>query len=108
MSVSIGNQLYNTLEKDNKLYYFHEDIWKKFDYEAASDTVLVEKADYVFEIIKSPGGFTSEQILIKSDQRRMSHIEYNFVPGPRSERKINRKKHLTFCWCGDIMCMKVR
>lgn len=80
MSVSIGNQLYNTLEKDNKLYYFHEDIWKKFDYEAASDTVLVEKADYVFEIIKSPGGFTSEQILIKSDQRRMSHIEYNFVP----------------------------
>ena len=79
MSVSIGNQLYDTLEKDNKLYYFHADIWKRFDHEAASDAVLEEKADYVFEIIKHPAGFTTEQIMIKSDQRRMSHIEYNFV-----------------------------
>tara|TARA_Y100000758_G_scaffold300207_1_gene263947 strand:- start:1594 stop:1860 length:267 start_codon:yes stop_codon:yes gene_type:complete len=80
MSVSIGNQLYDTFEKDNKLYYFHEDIWKKFDYEAASDAVLADKAEYVFEIIKHPHGFTSEQILIQSNQRKMSKIEYNFVP----------------------------
>ena len=80
MSVSIGNQLYETLEKENKLYYFHEDIWRRFDYEAASDEVLADKAEYVFEIIKHPTGFTSEQILIQSNHRRMSHIEYNFVP----------------------------
>ena len=80
MSVSIGNQLYDTFEKDNKLYYFHEDIWKKFDYEAASDAVLADKAEYVFEIIKHPTGFTSEQILIQSNQRKMSKIEYNFKP----------------------------
>jgi len=80
MSVSIGNQLYDTYEKGNKLYYFHEDIWKRLDYEAASDEVLADKAEYIFEIVKHPQGFTSEQILIQSNQRRMAKIDYNFAP----------------------------
>ena len=79
MSVSIGNQLYETLEKGKKLYYFHEDIWKRFDHEAASNAVLEDKADYVLEIIKHPATFKFQDISIEAT-RRTAHIEYNFVP----------------------------
>ena len=79
MSVSIGNQLYETLEKGRKLYYFHEDVWQKFDYEAASNAVLEDKAEYVFEIVKSPSSFKFQDISIEAT-RRTAHIEYNFVP----------------------------
>ena len=78
MAVSVGNVLYETYEREDRLYYFEEINFKNLDHEAASDHVLLEKATYVFEIVKHPLGFSSEQIMIKNGHREMAKLNYNF------------------------------
>ncbi len=80
MSVSIGNQLYDTVERDNKIYYILSHNVKDIDDKTPIAT-LNRRSDYIFEVVKSPSGFTSEQILIQSNRRTLNTLNYTFAKG---------------------------
>ena len=77
MSVSIGNLLYETVERDNMIYYIPLSLFKDVDV-ATPTATLHRRSDYIFEVVKSPNGFTSEQIMIKNDRRTLEQLNYSF------------------------------
>ena len=80
MSVSIGNQLYDTVERDDKIFYILSNNFKDIDDKTPLAT-LNRRSDYIFEVVKSPAGFTSEQILIQNNRRTLEKLNYKFTKG---------------------------
>jgi len=79
--VSIGNQLFHAIEREDHIFYINETDVKHLWNEKECDTeALLNLSTYAFEVVKAPNGWTHEQMLIKSNGRTLSSINYDFKP----------------------------
>tara|TARA_B110000881_G_C18562105_1_gene510441 strand:+ start:263 stop:538 length:276 start_codon:yes stop_codon:yes gene_type:complete len=79
--VSIGNQLFHVAQSGDFIFYINErDVFERQIEAMQGDTdKLLALSTYAFKVEKSPNGFTSEQMLIKSDRRVLEEVQTVFA-----------------------------
>ncbi|MBT6072489.1 MAG: hypothetical protein HOH07_03475 [Euryarchaeota archaeon] len=79
--VSIGNQLFHAIERDDHIFYINEaDVPHLWNEKECNVEALLNLSTYAFEVIKAPHGWTHEHMTIKSSGRVLQNIKYDFKP----------------------------
>tara|TARA_B110000240_G_scaffold192253_1_gene236111 strand:- start:785 stop:1048 length:264 start_codon:yes stop_codon:yes gene_type:complete len=79
--VSIGNQLFHAIERDDHIFYINEaDVQHLWNEKECNVEALLNLSTYAFEVVKAPHGWTHEHMMIKSHGRVLQKIKYDFKP----------------------------